>query len=611
MKTCSACQKTYPDETTFCLLDGTRLADPLTQADAQLAAGLSRHYRVVRRLGKGGMGTVFLAEQIMVGNRLVAVKVVNRKFLEDPDFLRRFENEAGSTGRIHHPNVVSIYESAQADDGTPYIAMEFLEGESLREVLLQRGALPAQEVAEILQQSARGLNAAHKLGIIHRDLKPDNIFLTHGEEGELVVKVVDFGIAKLRESAVMHTQTGMVLGTPAYMSSEQAYGMRSDELDARSDIYSLGVVVYEMLTGNLPFHSDTPAGFLRKHMLDEPPPFRAISPGLGVPPQVEAVVMKALKKKREERYSSALEFAQAFVAALPAIAPEVNQELPSTQVFVPPPAPASMTNAAEERPSSEVFVPPPTPGSKMKVIAMAGIVLILILTGVWYFSRQGVRKDEVSPSAQGAPSESNPSKKVEAPGSQEAERLIPNQPSPSPAPAPPSSPTPVQPNIAPAPQRPRAAPIMVGKVDVSHLAGLHRGDTREYVASIFGLPTGDPAQDSSAFGGYPYTSSGGLSIRVSFTQSDGLAQIKVYSKGSGGAGDPLLNLLGKSESDAIALLGPPKERESLYTVDESDLYWLFPEDGKPAPAYANNASEQTLHLYFRAGVGCEAVAIVW
>ncbi len=610
MKTCSACQKTYPDETTFCPLDGTRLADPLSLADAQLAAALSRHYRVVRRLGKGGMGTVFLAEQIMVGDRLVALKVLNRGFLDDPDFLLRFHNEAGSTGRIHHPNVVSIYESALSDDGTPYIAMEFLEGKSLREVLLQRGALPVQEVAEILHQSARGLNAAHKLGIIHRDLKPDNIFLTHGDEGELIVKVVDFGIAKLRESAVMHTQTGMVLGTPAYMSSEQAYGMRSDELDARSDIYSLGVVVYEMLTGNLPFHSDTPAGFLRKHMLDEPPPFRAISPGLGVPPQVEAVVMKALKKKREERYPSALEFAQAFVAALPAGVPEVNRELPSTKVFLSPPAPESTTNVTQARPSSEVTAPAPTPGSKMKFIALAGVALILVFAGVWYFSRQGVKKDEAPPSAQGAPAESISSKKVEAPGSPEAERLVPQQPSPSPAPTPSSFPTPVQPNIAPAPQRPRAAPLMVGKVDVSHLAGLHRGDTREYVDSIFGSPTGDGAQDSTAFGGYPYTSSGGLSIRASFSHN-GLAELKVYSKGSGGAGDALLNLLGKSEADAIALLGPPTERESLYDVNSSDLYWLFPEDGKAAPEYADNGSRQTLHLYFRAGVGCEAVAILW
>jgi serine/threonine-protein kinase len=611
MKTCPACQKSYPDETTFCLLDGTRLAAPLTEADAQLAAGLSRHYRVVRRLGKGGMGTVFLAEQIRVGNRLVALKVVNRKFLEDPDFLRRFENEAGSTGRIHHPNVVSIYESAQADDGTPYIAMEFLEGESLRQVLMERGAIPPPEVAEILQQVARGLNAAHKLGIIHRDLKPDNIFLTHGDDGELIVKVVDFGIAKLRESAALHTQTGLILGTPAYMSSEQAYGMRSDELDARSDIYSLGVVVYEMLTGNLPFDSDTPAGYLRKHMLDEPPPFRAISPGLGVPPQVEAVVMKALKKKREERYPSALEFAQAFVAALPATAPEVTQALPSTKVFVAPPAPASMTKATQARPSSDVVVPAPTPGGKMKVIAISGIVLILILTGVWYFSRQGVKEVEVSTSAKEAPPESNSSHKVEAPGKQEDERLIPSQPSPSPAARPSSPPTPVQPIFAGGPQRPRAAPLMVSKVDVSHLAGLQHGDTRDYVASIFGPPTADFEQDSSAFGGYPYTSGSGLSIRASFTQNNALAQVKVYSKGAGGAGDALLGLLGKSESDAIALLGPPKERESLYDVNNSDLYWVFPENGKPAPEYASNGSEQTLHLHFRVGVGCESVAIVW
>ena len=238
MKTCPTCQKTYSDDVEFCPHDGARLTAQATETEAQLAAGLSRRFRLVRRLGKGGMGTVFLAEQIGVGNRPVALKVLNRKLLDDPDFLMRFQNEAGSTGRIHHPNVVTIYESAQADDGTPYIAMEFLEGESLREVLKQRGALPLPEVAEILQQAARGLNAAHKLGIIHRDLKPDNIFLTRGDEGELVVKVVDFGIAKLRESA-MHTQTGMVLGTPAYMSFEQASGMRSDELDARSDIYSL------------------------------------------------------------------------------------------------------------------------------------------------------------------------------------------------------------------------------------------------------------------------------------------------------------------------------------------------------------------------------------
>jgi hypothetical protein len=282
------------------------------------------------------MGTVFLAEQVGVGNRPVALKVLNKKLLDDPDFLLRFQNEAGSTGRIHHPNVVTIHESAQGDDGTPYIAMEYLDGESLREVLQRRGALPIGEVADILQQVAKGLNAAHKLGIIHRDVKPDNIFLTRGEDGELVVKVVEFGIAKLRESA-SQTMTGMVLGTPVYMSCEQASGMRSDELDARSDVYSLGVVVYEMLTGRVPFHSDTPVGYLRKHMLEEPPPFSTAVPGLGVPIAIERVVMKALVKDRSQRYSSALDFARELSSATQAPSQaEAQEPLPSTIVMSPP-----------------------------------------------------------------------------------------------------------------------------------------------------------------------------------------------------------------------------------------------------------------------------------
>jgi predicted Ser/Thr protein kinase len=373
------------------------------ETEAQLAAGLSRRFRLVRRLGQGGMGTVFLAEQIGVGNRPVALKVLNRKLLDDPDFLLRFQNEAGSTGRIRHPNVVTIHESAQADDGTPYIAMEFLEGESLRQALKQRGALPVTEVAEILQQAARGLSAAHRLGIIHRDLKPDNLFLTHGDEGELIVKVVDFGIAKLRESST-HTMTGMVLGTPAYMSCEQASGMRSDELDARSDIYSLGVVVYEMLTGRTPFHSDTPVGCLRKHMLEEPPPFRAVKPGLPVPPRIESVVMKALTKDRSQRYGSVLEFAQEFAQAAEAgshhaAQPEPQRETAKPQPrATPAPAPKTIISAAVRdtvaaKPVPETAHPSRRKwfviGSRWKRVGIVASVVWILGAGIYALKFQG------------------------------------------------------------------------------------------------------------------------------------------------------------------------------------------------------------------------------
>jgi serine/threonine protein kinase len=379
-------QVTYPDDFSLYPRHGATLTDQATETDAQLAAGLSRRYRIIHRLGQGGMGTVFLAEQIGVGNRHVALKVLNRKLLDDPDFLLRFQNEAASTGRIHHPNVVTIYESAQGDDGTPYIAMEFLEGESLREVLKQRGALPVTEVAEILQQAAGGLNAAHRLGIIHRDLKPDNLFLTHRDKGELVVKVVDFGIAKLRESA-MHTPTGTVLGTPAYMSCEQASGMRSGELDARSDIYSLGVVVYEMLTGRTPFHSENPAGYLRMHMQEAPPPFNAVKPGLFVVPGIESVVMKALTKDRSQRYSSVLEFAQDFTQAAEAgshlaVQPEPQREAAKPEAQTPLASVPKTIVPATVADTVVAKTAPETANRSLRKLLVAGSVVCMVIVAM-------------------------------------------------------------------------------------------------------------------------------------------------------------------------------------------------------------------------------------
>jgi serine/threonine-protein kinase len=441
------------------LKDGTPLPPQASLTEAELASSLARRYRIVKRLGVGGMGAVFLPEQIALGNRPVALKVLNRRLLDDPEFLLRFHNEATSTARIRHANVVTIYESGQPDDGTPYIAMEYLEGETLGHALRARGALPVAECAEILQQVARGLNAAHKLGIIHRDLKPDNIFLTRGDEGEVVVKIVDFGIAKLRESAA-HTLTGYIIGTPAYMSSEQASGMRSDQLDTRADIYSSGVVTYEMLTGRVPFHSDTPLGYIRKHMLEEPPPFRAVAPGLPVSSQVEATVMKALAKEREQRYPTALDFARDFAraaspqipAALPTpLAPTkpvehvvpgreaggLREPEPRVQPVTPPPRLESPVSAARAEPAAlagpargakpatapgeRVTTPPPQlrivpeRTNTMKYVGLGALIILVAAGAIWYFypsTSQQLPKPEVPP----APAPSAPSGMVYIPG---------------------------------------------------------------------------------------------------------------------------------------------------------------------------------------------------
>ncbi|MHB8655720.1 MAG: SUMF1/EgtB/PvdO family nonheme iron enzyme [Terriglobia bacterium] len=385
MRTCPKCQRTYGDHIDSCPQDATALVSAASATQVELESTLGRKFRLVRRLGAGGMGTVFLAEQIAVGNRPVALKILLRKLIDDPEFLLRFQNEAASTGRIHHANVVTIYESGQADDGSPYIAMEYLDGESLRQALERRGSLPVAECVDILQQAARGLNAAHKLGIIHRDLKPDNIFLTRSDDdvgaihesplpANVLVKIVDFGIAKLRESAT-HTLTGTVLGTPAYMSFEQASGMKSEELDARSDVYSLGIVAYEMLTGRVPFHSDTPLGCVRKHLSEEPPPFRAVKPELAASPELEKVVMKALAKDRDARFASVVEFGRQFANAAHAPQPAASDApLPSTKIVSP------SVGAVHE--------PPPTsPAQSRRILAifLGAVAFITVVAATVYW----------------------------------------------------------------------------------------------------------------------------------------------------------------------------------------------------------------------------------
>ncbi len=268
--------------------------------DARIGTTLEGKYRLDARIGAGGMGAVYRATRVTIGDR-VAVKILHADRLRDPEAPERFRREARAAARLKHENVVTIHDLGVTNDGTPYLVMELVEGDSLRHLIERDGPLPPSLAAEILAQVCSALDEAHAQGIVHRDIKPDNILVTRRPAG-LHVEVLDFGIARVGYMAPAGdlTQVGRVLGTPHYMSPEQCLG---EELDGRSDLYSMGVVLYEMLSGTVPFDATTAMGIVVQHVNDAPPPLHERKPD--VPPAVEAVVDGALRKRREDRPASA------------------------------------------------------------------------------------------------------------------------------------------------------------------------------------------------------------------------------------------------------------------------------------------------------------------
>jgi len=311
VKLCSTCGTEYADDQKFCPKDGTALRS--TVQGNLVDSVIADRYHIVRKLGEGGMGAVYLGEHVKMG-RKSAIKVMASSMAGDPEAIARFNREAANAARINHPNVCAIYDFGETPDGLIYLAMEFIEGESLGDVLDKEGVLPPARAVSILRQTADALQAAHDLGIVHRDLKPDNIMLSKGRGGADVVKVVDFGIAKAMsgDEGQQVTKTGLVVGTPEYMSPEQLSG---DVLDGRSDLYSLALVFYRLLTGTFPFPSESAQEMMIKRLTDDPLPLDAARPGAGYPPRLQQVMDRALARMPKDRYASAVQFAHDAVAA--------------------------------------------------------------------------------------------------------------------------------------------------------------------------------------------------------------------------------------------------------------------------------------------------------
>ncbi len=316
---CPSCQTPVDAQQRFCPACGTALSVAEERAEEAAIVGktLGGKYKVVRLLGEGGMGAVYEGEQPLgTAKRKVAIKTLHPHLSRDPTIKARFEREVGTVAELEHPNTIQVYDFGASADGILYIVMEFLQGKSLAVILEKEGPMSPDRVERIMRQIGGSLEEAHGRGIVHRDLKPDNVVLVERAGKKDFVKVLDFGIAKrsheVDSTERKLTQQGMVLGTPPYMSPEQFAGRA---IDGRSDIYSLGVMAYEMLTGRLPFQANTAWEWATQHMTQAPIPIESLAEGLRAPEAMRQAIHRALAKAPEERFQSVAEFVDAFTGA--------------------------------------------------------------------------------------------------------------------------------------------------------------------------------------------------------------------------------------------------------------------------------------------------------
>lgn len=296
MRQCPVCGSRFSNDARFCPYDG----EPMSVIDESAGPGLvgqliAGRYQVESVLGEGGMGVVYRAVHAALG-KTVALKVLRNDMAHDEVVAQRFVQEAKALSRIQHPHVVEVYDFGRTAEGVTYFVMEYLEGRSLRDAI-RDDSLSPRDIRRIAKAIAEGLSAAHSAGVIHRDLKPENIHLVRRDGDSSFVKILDFGVAKVAGVSKL-TRNGAIFGTPHYMSPEQAQGLA---VDVRSDIYSYGIILYEMITGRLPFDSDSFVRLLSQQMFDAPPAME-LSPEMRDLGSLEPIVMKCLEKKSEDRY---------------------------------------------------------------------------------------------------------------------------------------------------------------------------------------------------------------------------------------------------------------------------------------------------------------------
>jgi serine/threonine-protein kinase len=331
MSRCPTCGTTYADDARFCTRDGTRLvaapaprgapapaAAAAAPADAfaeMIGKTLEGRYKIIKKLGEGGMSYVYLAEDMANGNGRCAIKILSPALSKDENAMARLRREAELGGRLEHANICHIIRLGETPDRLVYIVMPFIEGEILADRTHRAGQLPLDEVVRWVNDISAGLERAHELQIVHRDLKPENVMIAQGKNGESRAVVMDFGLAKERRASpelAKLTATGIVLGTPEFMSPEQ---LRGKPLDGRTDVYSLALMTYEMLTGKLPFAGRTQQEMMINRLRNDPTPIRQMRPDLNFSDAVESVLNKGMARDVANRYSTAPEFAGALAAA--------------------------------------------------------------------------------------------------------------------------------------------------------------------------------------------------------------------------------------------------------------------------------------------------------